>query len=130
MEENIQLIDCVIICGKNKLFGSVTKPHELMHQPYRNGMFIDITPPKFRMYLLFHKCNMRLAHHNFHALTTIKYYVNVKVKLSLCLTLESPVVTVCTTFFNTPKLYILPTQCSCVFRTVLTINSDWFPKQH
>jgi hypothetical protein len=25
------------------------------------------------------------------------------------------------------KLYILPTQCICVFRMVLTINSDRFP---
>jgi hypothetical protein len=45
------------------------------------------------------------------------------------LTLQSPVVTVCTTFFNTPKLCILPTQCIYVFRMVLTINSDCFPKQ-
>jgi hypothetical protein len=28
------------------------------------------------------------------------------------------------------KLCILPTQCICVFRMVLTINSDCFPKQH
>jgi hypothetical protein len=28
------------------------------------------------------------------------------------------------------KLYILPTQCICVFRMVLTINSDCFRKQH
>jgi hypothetical protein len=28
------------------------------------------------------------------------------------------------------KLYILPTQCIGVFRKVLTINSDCFPKQH
>jgi hypothetical protein len=27
-------------------------------------------------------------------------------------------------------LCILPTQCVCVFRMVLTINSDCFPKQH
>jgi hypothetical protein len=26
------IIDCLIICVKNKLFGSVRKPHELMHQ--------------------------------------------------------------------------------------------------
>jgi hypothetical protein len=31
----------------------------------------------------------------------------------------------------TPVLiYILPTECLCVFRMVLTINSDRFPKQH
>jgi hypothetical protein len=34
------------------------------------------------------------------------------------------------TSFNTTKLCILPTQCICVFRMVLTINSDCFPKQH
>jgi hypothetical protein len=32
--------------------------------------------------------------------------------------------------FNTPKSCILPTHCICVFRMVLTINSDCFPKQH
>jgi hypothetical protein len=26
-------IDCLIICVKNKLFGNVKKPQELMHQP-------------------------------------------------------------------------------------------------
>jgi hypothetical protein len=28
------------------------------------------------------------------------------------------------------KLCILPTHCICVFRMVLTINSDCFPKEH
>jgi hypothetical protein len=32
--------------------------------------------------------------------------------------------------YHIRKLYILPTQCICVFRMVLTINSDCFPKQH
>jgi hypothetical protein len=32
--------------------------------------------------------------------------------------------------FNILQLCILPTQCMCVFRMVLTINSDCFPKQH
>jgi hypothetical protein len=32
--------------------------------------------------------------------------------------------------FNKLKLWILPTKCICVFRMVLTINSDCFPKQH
>jgi histone-lysine N-methyltransferase SETMAR len=27
------IIDCLNICVKNKLFGSVKNPHELMHQP-------------------------------------------------------------------------------------------------
>jgi hypothetical protein len=31
---------------------------------------------------------------------------------------------------NTLKLCILSTHCICVFRMVLTINSDCFPKQH
>jgi hypothetical protein len=34
------------------------------------------------------------------------------------------------TRFNILKFCILPTECICVFRTVLTINSDCFPKQH
>jgi hypothetical protein len=41
-----------------------------------------------------------------------------------------PSVTICTTRFNTLKLCILPTQCICVFRMVLTINSHSFRKQH
>jgi hypothetical protein len=30
----------------------------------------------------------------------------------------------------TLKLCMLPTECTCVFRMVLTINSDCFPKRH
>jgi hypothetical protein len=33
MGENTKLSVCLIICVKNKLFGNVTKPHELMHHP-------------------------------------------------------------------------------------------------
>jgi hypothetical protein len=44
------------------------------------------------------------------------------------LTLQSPVVAICTTRFNMLKPYILPTQCICVFRTVLTINIGCFPE--
>jgi hypothetical protein len=46
------------------------------------------------------------------------------------LTLLSLVVSIYTTRFNTLKLCILPTQCICVFRMVLTMNSDCFLKQH
>jgi hypothetical protein len=31
---------------------------------------------------------------------------------------------------NILKLYILPTECVVVFHMVLTINSEFFPKQH
>jgi hypothetical protein len=34
------------------------------------------------------------------------------------------------TCFNIETLCFLPTQCICVFRVVLTTNSDCFPKQH
>jgi hypothetical protein len=44
--------------------------------------------------------------------------------------LWSLVVNIYTICFNTLKLCILPTECICVFRMVLTINSDCFPKQH
>jgi hypothetical protein len=40
------------------------------------------------------------------------------------------VVTICTTCFNILKLCSLPTECICVFRTVLTIHSDCSLKQH
>jgi hypothetical protein len=43
------------------------------------------------------------------------------------LTLQSPVVSIHTTCFNI--LCILPTQCTCVFRVVLTLNSNCFSKQ-
>jgi hypothetical protein len=46
------------------------------------------------------------------------------------LTLESTAVIVCTACFNILKLYILPTECVVVFHMVLTINSEFFPKQH
>jgi hypothetical protein len=37
---------------------------------------------------------------------------------------------VCTTRFKILKLCILPEECVCVFRVVLTVNSDCCPKQH
>jgi hypothetical protein len=43
---------------------------------------------------------------------------------------ESRVITIYTTRFNILKLYILPTQCICVFHVVLTVNIGYFPKQH
>jgi hypothetical protein len=46
------------------------------------------------------------------------------------LNLQSQVATICITCFNILELCILPTECVCVFRVVLTINSDCFPKQH
>jgi hypothetical protein len=41
-----------------------------------------------------------------------------------------PVVTVYTTCINMLKLWVIPTECICMLRMVLTINSDFFPKQH
>jgi hypothetical protein len=45
-------------------------------------------------------------------------------------TLESPVVTICTTKFNIQQFYILLTQCVDVFCVDLRTNSDYFPIQH
>jgi hypothetical protein len=36
----------------------------------------------------------------------------------------------CTNRFNTLKLYILPTECICVFRMVLAVSNDCFRKQN
>jgi hypothetical protein len=47
--------------------------------------------------------------------------------LQLILTLQSPVVIICTSCFNTLKLCILSTEC---FFMVLTVNSSFFPKQY
>jgi hypothetical protein len=51
---------------------------------------------------------------------------------TLSLIFKILVVSICTTCFNITctKLCIPPTECICVFRMVLTINSDCFPKQH
>jgi hypothetical protein len=46
------------------------------------------------------------------------------------LTHKNLVLTIFTTYFNILKLLILPTDCVCVLRMVLTIESDYFPKQH
>jgi hypothetical protein len=45
----------------------------------------------------------------------------------LLLTLQSPVVTICTTMFNTHKFYVLPTQCIYVFCVDLRTNSGLTP---
>jgi hypothetical protein len=44
-------------------------------------------------------------------------------------TLQSPVVAICTTCFNIKNICILPTERVCMFRMVLAINCDCFPKQ-
>jgi hypothetical protein len=38
--------------------------------------------------------------------------------------------TVCTTCSTIQKLCTLPTQCTYVFRMILTINIDYFPNEH
>jgi hypothetical protein len=54
---------------------------------------------------------------------------SLRVTFKITTTLYSIVVTICATFYNIQKLCILPTQCIYVFRMVLTVNSDCFPKQ-
>jgi hypothetical protein len=49
---------------------------------------------------------------------------------NIILSLSNLLVTINTACFNTLKLCNLPTECICVFRMVLTINIDCFPKQH
>jgi hypothetical protein len=56
--------------------------------------------------------------------------VAVKGKFQLFLSLQSPVVTICTARFNIKKFYVLPTQCVYVFYVDLRTNSDYFPIQH
>jgi hypothetical protein len=58
------------------------------------------------------------------------YLIIYLIVILLYLTLYSPMVTMCTKCFNTLKLCILTTKCIYMFRVVLTINSDCFPKQH
>ena len=50
--------------------------------------------------------------------------VSLEVKLIL---LTTQVYTAC---FNMQELYILPTEYICVFRMVLTVNSDCFRRHH
>jgi hypothetical protein len=47
----------------------------------------------------------------------------------LLLALQSPVVTTCTTRFNTQQFYVLPSQCTSVLCVDLRTNSDYFPIQ-
>ena len=44
--------------------------------------------------------------------------------------LQSPVVTICTARFNIQQFYVLPTEYIYVFCVDLIINSDYFPIQH
>jgi hypothetical protein len=46
------------------------------------------------------------------------------------ITIYSAAPTVYTAYVNFSFVYILPTECICVFHMVLKINSDCFPKQH
>jgi hypothetical protein len=48
----------------------------------------------------------------------------------LSLSFKRPMVTLCSTTFNTHKFHVLPTQCIYVFCVDLRTNSDYFPKQH
>jgi hypothetical protein len=58
---------------------------------------------------------------------TTRRYIPLTHNLNHLKTSGHYIYTVC---LNTLKLCILPTQCICVFRMVLKINSDCFPKQH
>jgi hypothetical protein len=37
---------------------------------------------------------------------------------------------VCTAWANMLKLFILSTKCICMFHMALTINTEYFPKEH
>ena len=41
----------------------------------------------------------------------------------------SPVVTICTTMFNSQQIYVLPRQCIYVFCVDVKTNSVYFPIQ-
>jgi hypothetical protein len=63
-------------------------------------------------------CNKFLAFYNIRKLITMFTRARHLSVLSVSLTISSL------------KLYILPTECAVVFHMVLTINSQFFPKQH
>jgi len=46
------------------------------------------------------------------------------------LVLKSQVVSICTTSFNVENIYVLSTQCICVFCMDLETNTCYFPIQH
>ena len=50
--------------------------------------------------------------------------------LSVVASRQGPVFTLRATNLNTQKIYVLPTQCICVFCVDLRTNSDYFPIQH
>jgi hypothetical protein len=47
-----------------------------------------------------------------------------------CLTFQSLVGTIYTTYFNNQQFCVLPTKCICRFFNILSVNSDYFLKQH
>jgi hypothetical protein len=57
-------------------------------------------------------------------------YIAVTMRCMMALTLSCAVVTICTAYFNINKDSTVCLQNVFVFRMVLTINSDCFPKQH
>jgi hypothetical protein len=56
--------------------------------------------------------------------------VRVRCMAALCSHKHSGMAAVGINPLNRSGCYILPTQCIYVFRMILTINSDYFPKQH
>jgi hypothetical protein len=63
-------------------------------------------------------------------LILISFHYVMRSKIESGETGDSRVVSIYATCFIIKTLFILPTQCICLFRMVLTINSDCFPKQH
>jgi hypothetical protein len=78
----------------------------------------------FKLYVLRQQRDMQNSYNRY-------FYINLgnlrmgREAFSL-LTLQSTVVTICTTFYKTRRLCILPTQCIRVFRTIITMNSEYF----
>jgi hypothetical protein len=52
------------------------------------------------------------------------------VGITISLLVRHVVAFICTTRFDIPKFYVLPTQCIYVFCVDLRTNSDYFPIQH
>jgi len=107
----------------------------------QNCIHLLFCPSKSSGYYMYHQFNIK----QFYVLPKQCIYVFVWIWeqtaiMPLCsinwlvcitdITLQTSVVTICTTRFNMQQFYVLPPQCIYVFCVDPRTNSDYFPLQH
>jgi hypothetical protein len=97
---------------------------------------ISSFPAEFRIHYLSNTSLELYRHTNillekYYSCSATQYILSIGTRMFIItLNFQSPVATICTTCFNISKPCIIPTECIFVFRMVLTLNIDYFPKQH